>query len=127
MNRTNNSKIVVEKTPGNRFRYTTIRLFVLLGAFLIVAVNPFVNFYLHNNVVQGWYQSIGVGALWFVSPLEGLESLFITKAVYIPSIIGMVLPFTLAFLLGRVFCSWICPVTFFLELFDRARKLILQK
>lgn len=113
---------------GTRKRkYTGIRLTVLSGAFLMVLVNPFANFYLHNNFVQGWYQSIGIGALWFVSPLEGLESLLITKSVYMPSIIGMVLPFTLALLLGRVFCSWICPVTFLLELFDRIRKMVSRR
>ncbi|MGI9538339.1 MAG: 4Fe-4S binding protein [Desulfocapsaceae bacterium] len=107
--------------------YTTMRLIVLLGAFLIILVNPFINYFLHNNFLQGWYQSIGIGSLWFVSPLEGLESLLITKAVYLPSIIGMIIPLTIAFLLGRVFCSWICPVTFILELFDRLRKFISKK
>ncbi|WP_163340445.1 4Fe-4S binding protein [Desulfopila sp. IMCC35008] len=104
--------------------YSGLRLIVLFCAFLVVLVNPFINFYLHNNFIQGWYQSIGIGSLWFVSPLEGLESLLITKSIYMPSIIGMVIPFTIALLLGRVFCSWICPVTFFLELTDRLRKKI---
>lgn len=108
-------------------RYTSIRFAILTGAFLMVLVNPFLNYYLHNNFIQGWYQSIGVGSLWFVSPLEGLESLLITKAVYMPSLVGMAIPFTLAFLLGRVFCSWVCPVTFILEIFDRLRKLVSRK
>lgn len=112
--------------PGGS-TYSSKRLIVLLGAFLIVLVNPFINYFLHNNFLQGWYQSIGIGSLWFVSPLEGLESLMITKAIYMPSIIGMIIPLTLAFLLGRVFCSWICPITFILELFDRLRKFISKK
>lgn len=107
--------------------HTRLRFFVLFCAFIIILVNPFLNYYLHLNFVQGWYQSIGVGSLWFVSPLEGLESLLITRAVYMPSLIGMLIPFILALLLGRVFCSWICPVTFFLELFDRLRKKITGK
>lgn len=127
MSRHSNSTTTLTKRDRSRTHYTTIRVCVLFGAFLIVAVNPFVNFYIHNNFVQGWYQSIGVGALWFVSPLEGLESLLITKSIYMPSIVGMVLPFTLAFLFGRVFCSWICPVNFTLELFDRMRKVVLGK
>ena len=110
-----------------RKKITSIRLGVLLGAFLIILINPFLNFYLHNNFIQGWYQSIGIGSLWFVSPLEGLESLLITKAVYMPSLIGMIIPLTVAFLLGRVFCSWVCPVTFFLELFDRIRKFVSRR
>jgi len=115
------------KSTGKRVRYGTIRLMVLFGAFLVVLINPFVNYFLHNNFVQGWYQSIGIGALWFVSPLEGLESLLITRNIYMPSLVGMVIPVTLAFLLGRVFCSWICPVTFILELFDRFRKIISRR
>jgi ferredoxin-type protein NapH len=89
--------------------------------------NHHINFFLHNNFIQGWYQSLGIGSLWFVSPLEGLESLVITRSIYLPSIIGMAIPVTLAFLLGRVFCSWICPVTFFLELFDRFRKIVTRR
>ena len=124
---TDSVDLMVHPAPPGKKRYTSIRLIVLLGAFLIILVNPFINYFLHNNFLQGWYQSIGVGALWFVSPLEGLESLLITKTIYMPSLIGMLIPLTLAFLLGRVFCSWICPVTFILELFDRLRKFISRK
>lgn len=109
-----------ERRTGKK--YGRWRLLVLTGAFLVILINPFVNFYLHQNFLQGWYQSLGIGKLWFVSPLEGLESLVIGKSIYLPSIIGMLLPLLLAFFLGRVFCSWLCPVSFILELFDRLRK-----
>lgn len=112
---------------GKWTKYTTVRLTILFCSFLIILINPFINYFFHNNFIQGWYQSLGIGSLWFVSPLEGLESLLITRSIYMPSIIGMVIPLTIALLLGRVFCSWICPVTFILELFDRLRKLISRK
>lgn len=104
--------------------YSRWRLAVLAGAFLMILINPFLNYYLQLNFIQGWYQSFGLGRLWFVSPLEGLESLLLTKSLYPPSIFGMVVPVVIALFLGRVFCSWVCPITFFLELFDRGRKLI---
>lgn len=114
-----------DNTPANhRTKYGSIRFLILLGAFLLILINPFVNFYLHNNFIQGWYQSLGIGKLWFVSPLEGLESILISRQFYLPSIIGMLIPVILALLLGRVFCSWICPVTFVLEISDRLRKII---
>ncbi len=116
-----------KSAAGKKNKYSTLRLIVLFLAFLLVLVNPFLNYYFHINFVQGWYQSIGIGSLWFVSPLEGIESLLITKSVYMPSLIGMMIPLILAFLLGRVFCSWVCPVTFFLELFDRLRRKISKK
>jgi len=103
-------------------RYGSWRFAVLTGAFLLVAVNPLVNFYFHENFIQGWYQSLGVGKLWFVSPLEGLESLLITKSPYLPSLVGMAIPVTIALFLGRVFCSWLCPISFFLEIVDRLRR-----
>ncbi|MDK9708867.1 MAG: 4Fe-4S binding protein [Desulforhopalus sp.] len=107
---------------GARTRYGSRRFAILTGAFLLVAINPFINFYLHENFVQGWYQSLGVGKLWFVSPLEGLESLLITKSLYLPSLIGMAIPVTIALFLGRVFCSWLCPISFLLECVDRLRR-----
>lgn len=113
------------KRPGTRFNRR--RLAVLTGAFLLIAVNPFLNYYLHIDFVQGWYQSLGVGQLWFVSPLEGLESLLITKSPFLPSLVAMLIPVLIAYFLGRVFCSWICPVSFLLELLDRGRRLISRK
>ncbi|NOR22894.1 MAG: 4Fe-4S binding protein [Desulforhopalus sp.] len=104
--------------------YGRWRLILLTGAFLLILVNPFLNYFYHINFIQGWYQSFGFGSLWFVSPLEGLESLLLTKSVYMPSFIGMAIPVLIALFLGRVFCSWVCPVSFFLELFDKLRKLV---
>ncbi len=109
---------------GRKATYGRYRLILLTGAFLIILVNPFVNYYLHQNFIQGWYQSLGIGKLWFVSPLEGIESLLISKSLYMPSLVGMLIPLLLAMLLGRVFCSWLCPVTFMLEIFDRIRKFL---
>lgn len=41
-----------------------------------------------------------------------------------PSLIGMAIPVMIALFLGRVFCSWVCPISFILELFDRTRKAV---
>lgn len=121
------SPVAAMKPGKDRRRFGQLRLLLLFGAFLLILINPFLNYYLHQNFIQGWYQSLGVGNLWFVSPLEGVESVLTGKAVYIPALVGMVVPVTLALLLGRVFCSWLCPVSFFLEIFDRLRKKITQK
>jgi len=107
---------------GKRGRIHRARLLVLTGAFLLILVNPFLNFYLQINFIQGWYQSFGIGRLWFVSPLEGLESLLVTKQIFLPTIIGMLLPVCLAALLGSVYCSWLCPISFFHEILDFLRR-----
>lgn len=110
-----------------RMSWSVVRFLVLSSAFLLILINPFLNYFLHIDFIQGWYQSFGVGALWFVSPLEGLESLLITKSFYMPALIGMSIPVIVAFLLGRVFCSWLCPVNFLLELVDRIRRVISRR
>ena len=118
------------QAPGTTSRQTVYGrycLTVLFGAFLLILINPFLNYSLQQNFVQGWYQSFDFGSLWFVSPLEGLESLLITKSFYMPPLVGMMIPVLIALFLGRVFCSWVCPVTFVLEIFDRLRKFISKK
>jgi ferredoxin-type protein NapH len=107
--------------------YGRLRLITLSGAFLLIVINPVANYLLQVNFVQGWYQSLGIGKLWFVSPLEGLESLLIAKSLYLPSLFGMVIPVAIALFLGRVFCSWLCPISFLLEFFDRARRLLAER
>lgn len=99
-----------------KWRYGTLRRLCLTGAFLLLVMNPLLNAHFGVTFVQGWYQSLGIGELRLVSPLEGLESLLITRQVYIPALIGMALPILVALLLGRVFCSWICPISFLAEL-----------
>ncbi len=108
-------------------RYNAFRLLVQFLAFLVILVNPFLNYYWHFNFVQGWYQSLGVGKLWFVSPLEGLESVLVSKTIYLPLLVGMLIPVLVAFFLGRVFCGWICPINFLCELEDRLLRLLRVK
>ena len=105
-----------------RIKYRKLRYLALSLAFLLILLPPILNLYFHFTFVQGWYQSLGIGKLWIVSPLEGLESLLISKYLYLPSLIGMAVPVLIAFYLGRVFCSWICPISFLHETVDFIRK-----
>jgi ferredoxin-type protein NapH len=91
------------------------RLWVLSMAFLLLVLTPLLNYYLQVDFIQGWFQSLSIGELWFVSPLEGLERLLVSKEFYGPLLVGMLLPLLLATLCGRVFCSWVCPISFLSE------------
>ena len=107
-----------------RRKYGNIRILIQFLAFLVILVNPILNYYWHFDFVQGWYQSLGVGNLWFVSPLEGLESILVSKTIYLPLLVGMLFPVVIAFFLGRVFCGWICPINFLCELEARFLRLL---
>ncbi|RUM87363.1 MAG: nitrate reductase [Thermodesulfatator sp.] len=107
--------------------YGRFRLFCLATAFCLILVVPALNKYLHFSFIQGWFQSLSIGHLWFVSPLEGIESILTSKTIYAPLLVGMLGPVLLALLLGRVFCSWICPISFLSELLDRFIRLVTRK
>ncbi|AEH46069.1 periplasmic nitrate reductase NapH [Thermodesulfatator indicus DSM 15286] len=102
--------------------YKRLRFLILFLAFLVILVNPFLNYYFQISFIQGWYQSLSIGKLWFVSPLEGFESILISKTIYLPLLIALLWPVLLASFLGRVFCSWICPISFLSELQERLLK-----
>ncbi len=117
-----------EKSSKDQYKYTALRWLSLTLAFLLILVTPYLNSHIHFNFVQGWFQSLSIGNLWFVSPLEGLESILTSRTIYGPLLVGMLVPVLLASLLGRVFCSWICPISFlseimesFIALFSRKR------
>ncbi|OQY19007.1 MAG: nitrate reductase [Desulfobacteraceae bacterium 4572_35.1] len=103
------------------------RLLVQTLSFALLITIPLLNYYLQFDFIQGWYQSISFGDLWFVSPLEGLERILVTRELYGPLLVGMALPVVLAFLCGRVFCGWICPIHYLSELSDRIRRLVTGK
>ncbi|MEN8140695.1 MAG: 4Fe-4S binding protein [Thermodesulfobacteriota bacterium] len=103
------------------------RLLVQGLALLLIIVNPLLNYYLHITFVQGWYQSLAIGELWFVSPLEGLESILVARSCSLTLLIAMILPLGVALLLGRVFCGWICPIHYLSELSDLAGRLFTSK
>lgn len=103
---------------NTRIGLSRFRFYVQILAFGVILLNPFLNYYFHIDFIQGWYQSLGVGRLWFVSPLEGLESILVSKLIYLPLLIGMLIPVLVALFLGRVFCAWICPINFLSELID---------
>jgi ferredoxin-type protein NapH len=98
------------------------RILVLSLAFLLLLLGPLANYYFQISWLQGWYQSLGIGKLWIVSPLEGLESILVAKQLYLPALIAMLTPIILALLLGSVFCSWLCPISFFSEILDTLRR-----
>jgi len=107
-----------------RWKWRSKRFFVLTGAFCLLLVAPLLNFYFNFNFIQGWYQSIGIGDFWIVSPLEGFESLLVTRESFAPLLTALLLPLLLALVLGRVFCSWVCPITFLTELSERVKILV---
>ncbi len=100
-------------------RYHLWRLAVQAAAFGLLVAVPFLNGRYHISFVQGWFQSLSIGRLWFVSPLEGLESLLTSRTIYLPLLVGMIPTVAVAVILGRLFCGWVCPIHFLSDVSDR--------
>lgn len=100
-------------------KFVHLRLAVLAGAFGLLLAIPLLAYHFQATFLQGWYQSLSIGGWWIVSPLEGVESILVSRSFYPPLIVGMLTPVLVALLLGRVFCSWVCPIQFLSEAGER--------
>ena len=71
--------------------------------------------------MRGNTWSLQIGALSLSDPLGAVESLVAGKALVSALLLGLALPVLVTVVLGRVFCAWVCPVGFLLELGDKLR------
>ncbi|MBX5320468.1 4Fe-4S binding protein [Candidatus Bathyarchaeota archaeon A05DMB-3] len=78
--------------------------------------------------MNGWC-NVGLGE-WLACPLGGIQSLVTGKVelrLIVPTIIAVLLALLVIFLLGNVFCSWICPVGTIIDSFDKGIELFFPK
>ena len=78
--------------------------------------------FLDNN--KGTLWSMRLMGIELTDPLAALEMLAASKHVYWPLIASIAIPVVVTLILGRVFCSWICPGYLLFELTGKLRKLL---
>ncbi len=119
---------VIKVTPLRRVVQLVVFGVIILTAY--VTANPFE--WSPSRIVLGhlpppsvlpvsgdtWVYTIGGFRL--VHPMALIDGIFAMKVFYIPLLIGVVIPLITTILLGRVFCSWLCPFGFLLELNQKA-------
>ena len=74
----------------------------------------------------GTYISAELFGVNLTDPLTTLEITLASRAVWTPLIISALPLILVAIIFGRVFCSYICPLNFLLELLPARKKRILQ-
>lgn len=57
-------------------------------------------------------------------PVAFIETWVMAKVIYLPLLAAILIPLAITLLLGRVFCSWLCPVGFLLELNMKIKALL---
>ncbi|WP_304425914.1 4Fe-4S binding protein [uncultured Adlercreutzia sp.] len=92
-----------KKTPSRR-TVTRLRNAVLLVAFVGISVG------LALHIGWGNLSSMGIGAIAAICPLGALETFVASKTLIPRAIIALAAIIVIAVLVGRMFCSWICPV-----------------
>jgi len=89
-------------------RLNNLRKIVQTLTIVFLVVVPILN-YFNIYWIIGTLYSISIGGLDITDPAMALQSLLLTKEIYVPLLLTIILPVTLALILGRVFCSWMCP------------------
>ena len=93
------------------------RRVVQVLALLFLAAVPLLNrFGLHW--ITGTLYSLSIGELDIVDPVLAMQTILLTKAVYVPLLFAVIVPLGVALIFGRVFCSWICPKNTFSDWLD---------
>lgn len=57
-------------------------------------------------------------------PLAAAEAAAAGRTVYLPLLLSILIPVAVTLLLGKVFCSWICPANLLLEITGKLRRLL---
>ena len=71
--------------------------------------------------LRGNTWSVELFGVSITDPLGAMESLFAGQALFSKVLAGIAIPILSTVLLGRVFCSWICPAGFLFDLTDKLR------
>lgn len=78
----------------------------------------------YAQMARGGPWSMELGPVSLTDPLAGAESLAASRSPSKVLWIGLAIPVLVAIALGRVFCSWICPMNLLLEMTDKLRRVL---
>jgi ferredoxin-type protein NapH len=74
--------------------------------------------------LTGTLWSMKIGPVEFTDPLAAAEAIAASRALHTPLLLSILLPVIGTLLLGRVFCSWICPGYLLFEMGNGLRWLL---
>ncbi|MFA5804427.1 MAG: 4Fe-4S binding protein [Melioribacteraceae bacterium] len=102
------------------------RKVVQLATLLFLFIVPILIFFEVRFIIGNLY-SITVGGLDITDPSMVLQNILLARSFYVPLLISAIIPVIIAFLFGRIFCSWACPYNTILEEAERIYSKILAK
>ena len=94
-----------EKAVGRPLKTARLRMLVALAVLVVVAVGYFTVVGVGNLCAGGW------GDLVLLCPLGALASMIAQHTVIPQAVVSLALAAVALLVLGRFFCSWVCPTT----------------
>ncbi len=100
----------MKKNTHQRFysHLTRLRKIVQIFSLLFLIAVPVLNL-MGIRWIIGTLYALSIDELDMVDPVMALQTLLLTKSVYMPLLIATIIPLVTSLTFGRVFCSWICP------------------
>lgn len=93
---------------------------------IILILMPFLN-KIGFHKIYGTVYSITIGELNIADPAMILQTTLLVSKIYIPLLLAGLVPVLIAFFLGKVFCSWMCPFNLITEYSNKLRSKIKKK
>lgn len=93
-----------QKKKKKKFKSSSLRIVTATVALIAFAVALFV------NVPIGTVCSYGWGSISLMCPLGALTTMIASRTVVPHAVIALCVMLVIIFLLGRVFCGWVCPI-----------------
>ncbi|MCX8083802.1 MAG: 4Fe-4S binding protein [Calditerrivibrio sp.] len=90
-----------------------VQLIIFLGMFIVPVLNIFEIYF-----IKGTFYSIDIGDIAIADPLAILQAIISSKTVTVTMLVSVLLPLLMMLVLGRVWCSWMCPYYFIVEILD---------
>jgi len=110
------------KKPDLKTYRRTFQIFIAVAFIVIPMLNRS-----RYSMVYGNFLSFHMFGIPFADPLAVLQLSIKNLYFTIDNLIGALLPLLLAFSLGTVFCSWICPYGLLSELTQKLKKKFLPR
>jgi ferredoxin-type protein NapH len=73
---------------------------------------------------KGTLWSMRVGGYDLADPLAAAEMTVASKTVHLPLLISVLIPVVVTLLVGKIFCSWICPAGLLFEITGKFRRVL---
>lgn len=105
-------------------RIQIVRRWIQVISFAGIISIPILNHF-EITYVLGTLYSLSLGPLEIIDPAMAIQTVILSKQIYLPMIFALILPVGSALAMGRVFCSWACPYNTLLEWIDTLQRRLL--